>query len=158
MELVAIPLREVRLRYPGLAGRRLVHETVRRLINTQARDLVETTLAAIREHGVASLAEVRAAPRLVGFSPAMEEALQPLRAFLRHELYQHYRVQREMNKARRVIRELFAAFLADPRLLPPKDQIRKEEEGPRAIADYIAGMTDRYAVKEHHRLFAIDGV
>ena len=60
-----------------------------------------------------------------------------------------------MNKARRIIRELFAAFLADPRLLPPKDQSRKQEEGPRAIADYIAGMTDRYAIREHRRMFSM---
>ena len=156
VELVATPLRQVRERYPGLSERRLIHETVRRLINTQARDLVETTFAAIRAAGVETLDDVRAAPRLVGFSPAMDEALQPLRAFLRRELYWHYRVLREMNKARRIIRELFEAFLADPRLLLPKDQIRAKEDAPRTIADYIAGMTDRYAVKEHRRLFAID--
>ncbi|WP_341676634.1 deoxyguanosinetriphosphate triphosphohydrolase [Niveibacterium sp. SC-1] len=153
--LVAEHLRAVRARYPGLNERRLIHETVRRLINAQTLDLIRTTEAAIREAGVETLADVRAASRLVGFSAAMHEALRPLKVFLREQLYWHYRVLREMNKAQRIIRELFEAFMAEPRLLPPQYLQRSREDKPRAIADYIAGMTDRYAMKEHRRLFSV---
>lgn len=158
VELVAGHLREVRALYPGLGERRLVHETVRRLINAQTLDLVETTRAAIRNAGVETLDDVRSASRLVGFSAEMDKALEPLRVFLRRELYWHYRVLREMSKARRIIRELFETFLADPRLLLPQDQIRAQEDRARTIADYIAGMTDRYAMKEYRRLFSIDEI
>ncbi|MCL2657006.1 MAG: deoxyguanosinetriphosphate triphosphohydrolase [Betaproteobacteria bacterium] len=155
VELVAMHLRAVREKYPALTGRRLIHETVRRLINAQALDLIRTSEAAIRTAGVATLEEVRAAPRLIGFSAEMHAALQPLRTFLREQLYWHFRVLREMSKARRTIEDLFSAFMSDPRLLPPQYLARCAEDKPRAIADYIAGMTDRYAMKEHRRLFAI---
>ena len=80
---------------------------------------------------------------------------QELKRFLRTHLYQHYRVARMSAKSRRVISELFDAFHSDPRLLPPEFQTRASADTPRAIADYIAGMTDRYALLEHRRLFAI---
>ena len=86
----------------------------------------------------------------------MREENRELKTFLRTELYRHYQVVRMTNKARRVIRDLFAAFLSEPRLLPPQYQASGELEGmPRVIADYIAGMTDRYAVKEHRRIFTV---
>ncbi len=88
----------------------------------------------------------------------MHDALQPLRKFLRENLYWHFRVLREMAKAKRVIADLFDAFMNDPRLLPPQYQLRSADDKPRAIADYIAGMTDRYAMKEHHRLFSISPI
>ena len=75
--------------------------------------------------------------------------------FLREQLYWHYQVLRMTDKARRIIRDLFEAFMGEPRLLPPQDQARASQDKPRAIADYIAGMTDRYAMKEHRRLFAV---
>ncbi len=157
VELVATHLRVVRDRYPGISGRRLIHETVRRLINAQALDLIRASEAAIREARVETLEDVRAAPRLVGFSEEMHAALRPLKAFLREQLYWHYRVLREMAKAKKIIEDLFVAFMDDPRLLPPQYLARCSNDKPRAIADYIAGMTDRYAMKEHKRLFAIAG-
>ncbi|WP_374511975.1 deoxyguanosinetriphosphate triphosphohydrolase [Niveibacterium sp.] len=155
VELVAKHLAAVRAAYPRLGERRLIHETVRRLINEQTLDLLRTTETAVKASGVASLEDVRVAGRLVGFSEPMHAALQPLRKFLRENLYWHFRVLREMAKAKRVITDLFDAFMNDPRLLPPQYQLRSADDKPRAIADYIAGMTDRYAMKEHHRLFAI---
>jgi dGTPase len=86
----------------------------------------------------------------------MESENQSLKVFLREHLYRHYQVARMTSKARRIIRELFGAFQSDVRLLPPQYQQSAEAEGlSRAIADYIAGMTDRYAMKEHRRLFAV---
>jgi dGTPase len=146
----------VRAKYPQLDERRLIHETVRRMINAFSLDLIETTRANVAETGVQSIEDVRAAGKpLVAFSPDMKTELQALQRFLRENLYWHYKVLREMSKAKRVICELFAAFMDDPRLLPPQYQRKAQEEKARAVADYIAGMTDRYAMKEHRRLFAI---
>lgn len=142
--------------YPKLVGRRLIHETVRRMIDTLVTDLVAQSARNIKALGPASVDEVRAARPLIGFSPAIEREQQQLKRFLRENLYRHYRVARMSTKARRVVRDLFNAFLADSRLLPPEFQSRAAEDAPRAIADYVAGMTDRYAILEHRRLFAID--
>ena len=79
-----------------------------------------------------------------------------LKRFLNEKLYRHYRVARMSSKARRIVTELFGAFLAEPTLLPPEFQSRASDDKPRAIADYIAGMTDRYAMLEHRRIFAIE--
>lgn len=155
VELVARHLHAVRARYPGLEARRVVHETVRRLINEQVLDLIETTRAAITQSGIATLDDVRAAPHLAGFSEPMHDALRPLKRFLRDQLYWHYQVLRNMAKAKQIIRDLYSAFVDDARLLPPQYQDRAREEKHRTIADYIAGMTDRYAMREHRRLFAV---
>jgi dGTPase len=147
---------EAREEFPQLCGRRLIHETVRRMIDAQVTDLLSETQSRIAANGIETLADVEQAPALVGFSAAMQAENRELKAFLRTELYRHYQVVRMTNKARRVIRELFAAFQAEPRLLPPQYQTNGELEGmPRVIADYIAGMTDRYAIKEHRRLFTV---
>lgn len=146
---------EVRALHPGLSERRMIHETVRRMINAQASDLIERTRANIRGAGVETLDEVRAAPVLVAFSDAMRQELQQLQQFLRDNFYWHYQVLREMNKARRIIIDLFRVFMDDIRLLPPQYQTQARDDRPRAVADYIAGMTDRYAMKEHRRLFSL---
>ncbi len=142
--------------YPKLAGRRLIHETVRRMIDTVVTDLIRQSGRNIRELSPSSVDDVRRAPLLIGFSAKVQREQQELKQFLRHNLYQHYRVARMSTKARRVVTELFSAFLTDPRLLPPEFQVRAGEDAPRAIADYVAGMTDRYAILEHRRLFAIE--
>ena len=141
--------------FPELIGRRLVHETVRRMIDTLVTDLVQQTEENIRSHSPRSVDDVRLAPQLVAFSDALQRQQQELKRFLRTHLYQHFRVARMSAKSRRVIAELFHAFHADPRLLPPEFQTRAAGDTPRAIADYIAGMTDRYALLEHRRLFAV---
>ncbi|HEX4986655.1 MAG TPA: deoxyguanosinetriphosphate triphosphohydrolase [Burkholderiales bacterium] len=149
-------LEEVRRLFPALMDRRLIHETVRRMINTLVSDLTENSRRLIAGQRPASVDEVRLAPPLIAFSAGIRDEQQELKTFLRRNLYQHYRVARMSNKARRIVRELFAAFLADPRLLPPEFQERAQADPPRAIADYVAGMTDRYAIREHRRLFAVE--
>ena len=142
--------------YPHIEGRRLVHETVRRIINTLIVDLIDTTRANLARHAPASIDEVRAAPPLVAHSECVAAQAAVLKRFLFKNLYRHYRVMRMANKARRVVVGLFDAFSDDPRLLPPSYQSEDAEMQPRLIAHYIAGMTDRYALKEYRRLFVID--
>ncbi len=155
VDVFAVQRREVETTYPGLAGRRLIHETIRRMINLMALDLIAQTNANIRDHQVQTLDDVHKAPRLVAYSAPLLPKLKELKSFLRENLYHHYQVLRMTDKAKRIIADLFGAFMADPRLLPPQYQLRAEDDTPRAIADYIAGMTDRYAMREHRRLFAI---
>jgi dGTPase len=143
-------------RYPDLAGRRLVNETVRRMIDTLVADLIHCSEANIAAQAPQSVEEVRSRPVLIGFGPDLAAEQQALKDFLRRHLYRDYRVNRMMAKAKRIINELFQAFTAEPSLLPPDYQLRHAHEGVRAVADYIAGMTDRYAVKEHRRLYSID--
>jgi dGTPase len=145
----------VRGEYAALPERRLTHETVRRMINLLVVDLLAETRARIREAGVRNVDDVRAAPPLAGFSAAVRAEADGLKRFLYQHLYRHYQVMRMTAKARRIVADLFAAFMDDPRLLPPDHQARAAIDRPRAIADYVAGMTDRYAIKEHRRLFAI---
>ena len=159
-QLEAVPLfstqrREVEARWPGLSGRKLIHETVRRMIHLMVIDLIDQTRANIEAAGDRTLEDVRNAPRLVAYSAALQSPLRELKGFLRDKLYRHYQVLRMTNKARRIVGDLFAAFMEDPQILPPQYQAMAREDKPRAIADYIAGMTDRYAMKEHRRLFAV---
>ena len=142
--------------FPHLNGRRLVHETVRRMIDTLITDLIRQSADNIRKHAPASIEEVRQAPALIAFGEKIRAEQQKLKQFLRLNLYQHYRVARMSAKARRIVADMFHAFLADPHLLPPEFQARAADDTPRAIADYVAGMTDRYAILEHRRLFAIE--
>ncbi len=146
----------VRALWPDLRDRRVVHETVRRMIDTLVTDLVAETRRRIAAAAPADIDAVRAAPPLVGFGPAIEAEQQALKRFLRDHLYRHYRVLRMAAKSKRIVRDLFDAFAADVRLLPPEFQRRAADDAPRAIADYIAGMTDRYAIREHRRLFAVE--
>ena len=147
---------EVRALYPKLAGQRLVHETTRRMINTLVCDLIETTQQRIKIAQPQSLADVHLAPPLVGFSDELREAQRAMKRFLREHLYQHFQVLRMTSKTQRIVRELFTAFTENPRLLPGEYQ--NPDQQARRIADYIAGMTDRYAIKEHQRLFAVSEI
>ncbi|MEI7613918.1 MAG: deoxyguanosinetriphosphate triphosphohydrolase [Betaproteobacteria bacterium] len=153
VSLFARQVAVVRQAYPGLDGRRLIHETIRRMINALVCDLIETTQAHIDRTQPGSLDAVRLGGPLVGFSDELKEAQREMKRFLRQHLYQHFEVLRMTSKAQRIVSELFSAFMNDPRLLPPKFQSEREQE--RRVADYIAGMTDRYAMKEHRRLFAV---
>jgi dGTPase len=166
-ELSQVPLffeyhAEVRERYPRLAGRRLVYEILRRMINRLVTDLIDTSAARLRSAGVETAAEVRArAAPLIGFSDSTGAANHALKSFLRERVYKHYKVQRMTSKARRVMTRMFEAFVGDPGLMPEEHSATaarlEADEGPagraRAVADYIAGMTDRYAILEHRRLF-----
>ena len=142
--------------YAQISGRRLIHETVRRMINTLVNDLIEASANAIRKAAPRTIEDVRSAPPLIRFSDRVRDEQLELKRFLHQNLYRHYRVARMASKARRIVRELFEAFLTEPMLLPPEFQARAGEDKARAIADYVAGMTDRYAMLEHRRLFAIE--
>jgi dGTPase len=148
--------------YTGLAPKQERHETIRRIINTLATDLTDATAARLATTKPADIDAVRAHPEaLVGYSDAVASENRVLKRFLRENLYHHHRVYRVMVKARRVVRDLFEALFQDARLMPPEyftESQRKEasqgEAGrARAVADYIAGMTDRYALDEHERLY-----
>jgi dGTPase len=166
-QLIEIPLfyqqyQEVKGLYPDLSQRRIIHEIVRRLINCQVTDLVQTSTARLELHAPADLESVRQHPEaLIAFSDQMRELNLELKRFLRNHLYRHYRVHRMSAKAERVICALFEAFFNDPLLMPDEAQLKvaelKASAGDsgraRAVADYIAGMTDRYAIKEHARVY-----
>jgi dGTPase len=166
-QLLAVPLfaeyhAQVRVQYPDLGGRRLVYEILRRMINHLVTDLIDSSAERLRAAAVTSIQAVRAHPGpLIAFSETTRELNLGLKTFLREHLYKHYKVQRMTSKARRVVRELFDAFYADPGLMPDEHRAtgtrRESVQGPagraRAVADYIAGMTDRYAILEHSRLF-----
>jgi dGTPase len=148
--------------YPQLQDRRLIHEVVRRMINYVVTDLVEATDDALKAAGPASVEDVRAQPAgLVQFSETVAAEHLELKHYLRDHVYRHYRVLRMTNKANTVIRALFDSFFARPELLPDEHfqasrdmETESGENGrARAVADYIAGMTDRYAIVEHERLF-----
>nr|WP_323121998.1 deoxyguanosinetriphosphate triphosphohydrolase [Burkholderia alba] len=145
--------------YPHLEGRRLVHETVRRIINALIVDLIDATTRNLARAAPASLDDVRAAPPLVAHSEQIAGQAAALKRFLFKNLYRHYRVMRMANKAQRVVKGLFDAFIGDPRLLPPAYQASGASDAvqqPRLVAHYIAGMTDRFALKEYQRLFVMD--
>jgi dGTPase len=160
---VRTQLAEVRVMYPGLPERRTVHEVIRRMINLLVTDVIESSAARIAAAAPADIDAVRALPRaLIAMSDEAAEQHIELKRFLRDNLYRHYRVLRMTNKAQRVISDLFGAFMEEPRLMPNEHQaaVKAAETTDgiagraRAVADYIAGMTDRYAIGEHQRMFA----
>jgi dGTPase len=149
-------------RYPNLSERRLVHEVIRRMINHIVLDLIRTTRSHLAHAEPTSIDEVRAHSQpLAALSDECREEHLELKEFLREQVYRHYKVLRMTAKARRVVHELFDAFFNDVTLMPPehRDQALKSEAAnagagrARTVADYIAGMTDRYAILEHRRLF-----
>jgi dGTPase len=148
-------LQQVKDKYPNLADRRLIHETIRRMINTQIVDLCSESSRHIAEYAPSSIEEVRQTPALISFSAGMAKQQAELKKFLRTKLYRHYRVNRMSNKAHRIITELFREFMLDSTIMPDEFQQRAEQDKPRAVADYIAGMTDRYAMREYQRMFSI---
>ena len=159
--LFAMQCRTVNRLYPQLDGRRLINETVRRMINYLVVDLIETSRSRLQDSGVKTIEDVRNyhEPILSQSEEVKDDSLE-LKQFLRHNLYLHYRVLRMTKKAERVIRRMFEAFMEDYRTLPEKyhglsAQMANQSEGDlaRVVADYIAGMTDRYALREYRRLF-----
>ena len=162
LELFGEQYRQVSSQHPGLSGRVQVHEIVRRMINRLVVDLIENSTRLLTESAVSSIEDVRgAAGPLIMSSESVRRQSRELKQFLREHLYAHYRVRRMTLKAHKVIESLFAAFMDDPRLLPPQYQSKSvADDGAapvsvraRIVADYIAGMTDRYAIQEHQRLF-----
>jgi dGTPase len=139
----------------GLEGEMRVRAGVRQVLNLMVTDLVETTHANLARAGVDSLEKVRARKDpLVGLSPDLARRKKDLQRFLHQEVYRHHRVMIMSEKARRFITGLFRSYVESPLTLPPQFRARAGEEGvPRAVADYVAGMTDRYCQDEYRRLF-----
>lgn len=162
VELFGREFKAVVTRYPALPERRQIHETIRHMINTVVVDLVHTTRGRLEEAAPSSSEEVRRQPGpLAGLSERVLREHVELKDFLRERVYRHHRVLRMTAKARKVVEQLFAAFLDSVDLMPVehRDAAREAEEQrgaagrARAVADYVAGMTDRYAILEHRRLF-----
>lgn len=151
---------EAQAEYPDLGAatgqRRLLYESIRRMLSAQVYDVIAATQAALAQVQPGSVDAVRAAPALVGFSAEMREQSQALKRFLFHNLYRHPQVVQTMEQAQQVVRDLFACYLAQPQAM--KIGFAQRATGAsahvqaRAVADFIAGMTDRYAAREHERL------
>ncbi|MEE4162596.1 MAG: deoxyguanosinetriphosphate triphosphohydrolase [Woeseiaceae bacterium] len=145
--------------YPELEDRRLIYETIRRMINTVVTDLIETTRRNIEAAGPSSIDDVRqAGRRLVAFSATIEAEHKALKRFLNEYLYSHEQKLEMTRKVQAVLRELFATYMNDIGAMPAEFTTaargRDDADRARVVADYIAGMTDRYALKEHERLTA----
>ena len=153
---------EVSKQYPELQDRRRIHEIIRRMINRQVVDLIDTTRNNLEKAKPNSIDSIRNNENeLAHFSDEMKQMNLELKQFLRKQMYAHYRVHRMSAKATHIIQQLFNAFVNDPKLLNPKyQQIVQQKEAKnaelgkaRAVADYIAGMTDRYAIAEYGKIF-----
>ncbi|HWE75940.1 MAG TPA: deoxyguanosinetriphosphate triphosphohydrolase [Stellaceae bacterium] len=163
LDLTQVPLlgpifAEVDRSYPGVDDSRLIHEAIRRLIDRMIGDVVEESqrrIAALKAQSAADIRRHSAA--VIAFSAGMREEERGLRRFLFERMYRHYRVNRMASKARRIVQELFRLLLAEPQCLPTEWQSQATGAGTRetarVVADYIAGMTDRFALDEHYKLF-----
>lgn len=162
-QLEAVPLfdnfrREALAEHPALSGRRVLYEAIRRMLSAQVYDVVAATREALREAAPADADQARLCGPLVRFGAAMKAEAQVLKKFLLAELYRHPQVNQTTAQAKQVVQELFEAYLAEPAAMQAGFAARALHSGaepgaaPRAVADYIAGMTDRFAVREHERL------
>ena len=153
---------KVAAKYSDINSRQMIHEVIRRMINVMVVDLIDTSRNNITTAQLESLDDVRNQPKpLMSFSDEMTALILELKQFLRHNLYQHYRVHRMSRKAYDILTALFDAFMNDIKILPPEAREQcmsmQREHGDdgiaRSVADYIAGMTDRYAIVEYERIF-----
>lgn len=153
---------QVKWKYPDLDDNKSVHETIRQMIGGQVTDLIQTSQKNIDEAAVVTIDDVRAhSDTLIRFSDDLFAQSRLMKKFLRENLYFHHQVYRMTRKAQQIIKALFEAFINDSKLLPPEHQAyaakAKKESGElgyaRVVADYVAGMTDRFAIKEYDRLF-----
>ena len=142
--------RQVQTEFADLSGRRLLYEAIRRMLSDQVYDVLQATHSALEHHAPESVEAVRAAPALVLFSAPMQQRSTQLKTFLLHHLYRHPQVMQTTDWAKQVVGELFAAYLSRSQEMP--EGHAKRDNLPRAVADYIAGMTDRFASREHARL------
>jgi dGTPase len=150
-------LRSIGAAFPAIEPPRLVHELVRRLITRMIEDVIAESRRRLAALAPASADDVRRATApVVGFSPEMAEADKAIKGFLFPRMYRHERVMRIMGEAEDRLGELFVRYMQHPHDLPPEWQARPNEAGARRIADFIAGMTDRYALMEHARLFGTE--
>ncbi len=167
-DLMALPLvgemfREVYDAYPGLAPRRLRHESIRRLISHMVEDVIGETSRRLSALGATSSDDIRNADHQVAaFSDEMQRHDKALKSFLLERMYRHYRVNRSMSKAKRVMTQLFELLVSEPNLLPDEwlaltDGARTQQTAE-TVCDFVAGMTDRFAIEEHRRMFQTDPI
>ena len=145
-------------KYPGIGQSRLIHEAIRRMINAMVEDVLDETRRRLAAAAPTSVGDIRALGQpVVAFSPHMAATDRTVKAFLYKRMYEHWKLNRSHSKARRVVTDLFGLLFAEPNCLPPPWRERAEQAGTQArarlVADYIAGMTDRFALDEHRRLF-----
>ena len=152
----------VKSAYPNLPIRRVTHEVIRRMINRQVTDVLDNSKKNMESNNIKTVDDVRnAGSQMIAFGEEMKKQNQELKHFLRVNLYQHYRVHRMTTKAEKVLRSLYEAFTDDNRLLPQAHYEKVSQASAtlgqsaaaRIVADYIAGMTDRYAIKEYERIY-----
>lgn len=146
---------ETKSRYPGTSDEILIFQTIRRLINMQVIDLLNETEKRLKKFKIKNSTQVRRLPeKVISFSKTMNQKRKPMKDFLMKNLYNHYRVIRMHDKARRFIQNLFKTYTNRPEQLPPSTKSRLKKDGKyRVICDYIAGMTDRYALDEYKKFF-----
>lgn len=156
---------EVAQLHPDVSGRRAISETIRRMINYLITDLIQTSEQNIAQQKPQTIADVRAAPAMIAFSKQVAQEAKVLKQFLYEHLYRHYLVNRMSHKAKNTVKEMFDVMMAEPNLIPPDYRIQRSHDEQqwmtqqaRRIADYIAGMTDRFAMREHRRLFLIEEI
>jgi len=153
LEALSLPqrfLQQVRVDHPRLTGRRVLFETLRRMLSQQVYDVVESTRQALLEHGVCDPDDARRLPTMVRFSPEMRRLTDEVQRFLRANLYRHPQVAATTGLARTVLEDLFDRYVDDPSQMHAQELGARSVE--RAVADYVAGMTDRFALQEHARL------
>ena len=157
-QLLALPLwrrfhDEALAQHPALVGQRLLYDVIRRVLSQQVYDVIDTSAAVLLQYAPPNADAARNGPPLVVSNPAMASDAAKVKTFLRTHLYRHPRVTEKTEAAKDVVRELFRAYHADPGQLPEDHRTRLPL--PQAIADYIAGMTDRFALREHERLWGV---
>lgn len=160
LDFVGRIFREVRGRYPGIDEQRVIHESIRRLINRMVTDLITQTGQNLKQEHIEKADDIRRLGKpVVAFSPSVQQANAELKAFLMENMYRHYKVNRMASKARRVVRELFQYFLNEPQCLPTYygklAGAARSATTAFVVSDFIAGMTDRFALDEHRRIFDV---
>lgn len=162
LPMVGNMFRELHLEFPNISEHRLIHEANRRMINRMVIDLTRQTILNIQEHNIQTVEDIRQLNKpLVTFSRTMAANVATIKEFLEERMYRHYKVCRMTSKARKIVRDLFNEFFQNPQCLPGHWRTRAENaatpsERARYVADFIAGMTDRFAIDEHKRLFDME--
>jgi dGTPase len=159
--MIANMFREMETQYPSIPESRMIHEVIRRLINRMIVDLTRQTVRNIKESGVKTPEDIRKlGTPVVQFSKNMQQNMAAIKTFLYEHMYRHYKVCRMTSKARRVVQELYTLFFDQPECLPTEWRFKatnvSEAKKSEIVADFIAGMTDRFATDEHRRLFDIE--
>ena len=153
---------DVRRRYPDISEDRMIHEAVRDMIGYMVADVLTETRRRLAAANPKSADDIRGLDHAIcDFSEAFREREAPLRKFLLENMYRHYKVNRMMGQAQRVVRELFDLFIDDPSILPTRQRALcgkpKTEKTARVVCDYIASMTDSFAIAEHRKLLSVSG-